>query len=79
MIGSPPLLARLFQIKEHVTMMAQADDQPGNRPDNREVENENLRPGRNGEAPRPATEPRGARASQNSGRTATDPGSGEAD
>lgn len=46
------------------------------RPDNREVENENLRPDRDGGPPRPATEPRGAEPSQQ-GDTATDPGSGE--
>jgi len=46
------------------------------RPDNREVENENLRPAKDGEAPRPATEPKGAKSSQDSGETATDPGSG---
>lgn len=48
------------------------------RPDNREVENENLRPAKEGQAPRPATEPNGAKSSQDSGETATDPGSGEA-
>jgi hypothetical protein len=47
-----------------------------NRPDNREVENENLRPAKAGEPPRPSTEPGGARRSQDSKRTATDPGSG---
>ena len=45
------------------------------RPDNREVEYENLRPGRPGEPPRPATEPAGAAWSQK-GETATDPGTG---
>jgi len=45
------------------------------RPDNREVENENLRPGRPGEPPRPATEPPGAAWSQKGG-TGTDPGTG---
>ena len=54
-----------------------ADPRTDARPDNREVENENLRPGKDGEAPRPATEPKGARPSQDSGQTATDPGSGE--
>ena len=48
------------------------------RPKNREVETEDLRPsGKAGQPPRPATEPPGARASQDSGRTRTDPGSGE--
>jgi hypothetical protein len=46
------------------------------RPDNREVENENLRPAGDGKPPRPATEPHGAERSQKSGKTATDPGSG---
>ena len=46
------------------------------RPDNREVENENMRPAGDGKAPRPATEPKGVKASQDSGETATDPGSG---
>jgi len=47
------------------------------RPDNRQVENENQRaPGQGGEPPRPATEPRGAEGSSNSGETATDPATG---
>jgi hypothetical protein len=46
------------------------------RPDNREVENENLRPQGAGQPPRPATEPPGGERSQNSGKTLTDPGSG---
>ena len=45
------------------------------RPDNREVENENLRPTGNGKPPRPATEPKDAKGSQE-GNTETDPGSG---
>ena len=44
------------------------------RPNNREVENEELRPGG---PPRPAREPQGAKASQQSDKTWTDPGSGE--
>lgn len=48
------------------------------RPNNREVENENQRPAGDGGPPRPATEPKGSKDSQNSGETATDPGSGEA-
>ena len=48
------------------------------RPDNREVENENLRPAKDGEPPRPATEPRGSKKSQR-GDTPTDPGSGAQD
>jgi hypothetical protein len=63
-----------------------ASPNPG-RPSNREVENENQRPAQGadqgaerdgGEAPRPATEPRGAEGSSNSPKTRTDPGSGEA-
>jgi hypothetical protein len=46
------------------------------RPDNREVENENLRPQKGGGPPRPATEPPGAKRSQDSGKTLTDPGTG---
>lgn len=54
------------------------------RPSNHEVENENQRPASSegessgGEAPRPATEPRGTKDSANSPETRTDPGSGEA-
>lgn len=41
------------------------------------TENENQRPpARDGEAPRPATEPRGEEGSSNSGETATDPATG---
>lgn len=47
------------------------------RPDNREIENENLRPAGDGKPPRPATEPPGAEHSQKSPKTKTDPGSGE--
>ena len=57
---------------------------PG-RPSNREVENENQRPSQgegaaqqDGKAPRPATEPAGAKNSTDSPKTRTDPGSGEA-
>ncbi|AZS20146.1 hypothetical protein CSW63_05500 [Caulobacter sp. FWC26] len=48
------------------------------RASNREVEHENMRPARSGEAPRPATEPKGAAESTRSPETRTDPGSGEA-
>jgi len=49
---------------------------PG-RPDNRETEYEDQRsPARDGEPPHPATEPRGAEGSSNSGETATDPATG---
>jgi hypothetical protein len=47
------------------------------RPNDRSTENENLRPDRDGEPPRPATEPRGAEGSSNSGETETDPATGE--
>jgi hypothetical protein len=47
------------------------------RPSNRETENENLRPGGDGHAPRPATEPAGSKESVQTGKTETDPGSGE--
>ena len=51
---------------------------PKERPHNREVENENLRPpAREGEAPRPATEPPGSAWSQRSEELETDPGSGQ--
>ena len=43
------------------------------RPDDRKVENENLRPDKPGQPPRPATEPEGAEGSSNSGETETDP------
>lgn len=48
------------------------------RPDNRETETEDQRrPAHSGEPPRPATEPRGAEGSSNSGQTETDPATGE--
>jgi hypothetical protein len=51
---------------------------PSDRPSNREVEQENQQtPSREGEAPRPATEPPGAADSSQSPKTETDPGSGE--
>lgn len=50
---------------------------PDPRPRNREVENENLRPSRDGEAPRPATEPAGSEESVQTPKAETDPGSGE--
>jgi len=57
---------------------ARPNDRPDNRPDNRKVENENQRtPQREGEPPRPATEPRGSEGSSNSGETETDPATGE--
>ena len=45
-----------------------------NRPDNREVENEDLRSGGEGKPPRPATEPKGAQSQQS--KTLTDPATG---
>ncbi len=48
------------------------------RPKNRSVENEELRrPPREGQPPRPATEPPGGETSSNSGETETDPATGE--
>jgi hypothetical protein len=48
------------------------------RPKDKATENENLRtPSKEGEAPRPATEPAGSEGSSNSGETATDPATGE--
>jgi hypothetical protein len=52
-------------------------DPSTDRPDNREVENENLKPAGEGQPPRPATEPAGSKASNGSDKTRTDPGSGE--
>lgn len=47
------------------------------RPDNRETETEDQRPpARDGQPPRPATEPRGSEGSSNSGQTETDPATG---
>ncbi|MBJ7448053.1 MAG: hypothetical protein JHC81_11010 [Brevundimonas sp.] len=48
------------------------------RPSTRESETEDQRkPTHEGEAPRPATEPRGSEGSSNSGDTATDPATGK--
>lgn len=48
------------------------------RPKSRETENENQRtPDREGEPPRPATEPRGSEGSSRSAQTATDGATGE--
>ena len=49
---------------------------PDRRPANRETENENQKPDRAGQPPRPATEPSDAKGSSNSGQTATDPATG---
>ena len=48
------------------------------RPKNRETENEDMKaPRREGEPPRPATEPHGAEGSSRNPKTRSDPGSGE--
>jgi len=47
------------------------------RPDDRAVENENQRPDRDGQPPRPATEPKGSEGSSNPGTTETDPATGK--
>ena len=58
--------------------MTQDAERPSNRPSNHEVENENQRtPAADGQAPRPATEPPGAKSSVTTPKTETDPGSGE--
>ena len=49
---------------------------PDPRPDDRKIENENQKPDRPGQPPRPATEPDGAKGSSNSGQTETDPATG---
>jgi hypothetical protein len=57
---------------------SQASGQGSERPKNLETEHENQRtPDQDGKPPRPATEPAGSEDSQKSGKTATDPGSGE--
>ncbi|MDB5468833.1 MAG: hypothetical protein JWR84_393 [Caulobacter sp.] len=53
------------------------DPRPQSRPNNRETEHENQRPAGDGKPPRPATEPKGSEGSSDSGKTETDPGSGE--
>lgn len=46
--------------------------------DPRDTENDNLRPpAKDGEPPRPATEPPGSEGSSNPGDTETDPATGE--
>jgi hypothetical protein len=51
-------------------------DPSTDRPKNREVENEDLKPGR---PPRPATEPAGAEGSGDTAKTRADPATGEQD
>ena len=51
-------------------------DTDDDRPNNREVENENLRPAGEGKPPRPATEKPGSKPLN--GDTVTDAGSGQA-
>ena len=70
MVGSKGPGAAFPSAKE--TLMTQ-----DSRPKNREVENENLRPGPEGHPPRPATEPAGAKDSTRTDKTRSDPGSGE--
>lgn len=52
------------------------DNRPESRPNNREVENENLRPVGDGKPPQPATGTPGPARSKD--KIATDPGSGRA-
>jgi hypothetical protein len=47
------------------------------RPPRQSETEDQRRPAHEGEPPRPATEPRGARGSSNSGKTATDPATGK--
>ena len=49
------------------------DNKPNSRPDNRETENENLKPG---SPPRPASEPKGSEGSSKTDKTLTDPATG---
>ena len=50
---------------------------PDRRPTGYTADTENQRqPPHDGEAPRPATEPKGSEGSSNSGETATDPATG---
>ncbi len=50
---------------------------PADRPSNREVENEDVKPVGEGQPPRSASEPHGAKASVQTPKTRTDPNSGE--
>lgn len=55
-----------------------SDRRKKQRPQNREVENENMRrPDKEGEPPRPSTEPAGAKESTRSDDLLNDAGSGE--
>ena len=54
-------------------------DPSTDRPKNREVEYEDVKPGGAGEPPRTANEPRGSEGSSNTPKTRTDPASGEQD
>ena len=59
-------------------MRFEGTDMTDPRPSTREGETEDQRkPAHEGEAPRPATEPRGSEGSSNSGETATDPATGK--
>lgn len=62
----------------HTPPTASSKVSASDRPSNREVENENQKSAsRDGQPPRPATEPHGAADSVRSPKTRTDPGSGE--
>jgi hypothetical protein len=50
------------------------DAKPKSRPDNRETENEDIKPG---SPPRPASEPEGSEGSSQTDKTLTDPATGE--
>jgi len=47
------------------------------RPKNRDVENEDMKPERQGQPPRSAAEPSGSEGSARNSKTKTDPASGE--
>lgn len=52
---------------------------PADRPSNRSVENEDLKPAGEGRPPRSANEPHGSEGSARTPKTDTDPASGEQD
>ena len=52
-------------------------DPSADRPKNREVETEDLKPSKSGSPPRPATEPAGSEGSERTPKTKTDPSTGE--
>lgn len=58
--------------------MPESPRPPSSRPSSRETEHEDQRPpARQGQPPRPATEPHGSEGSSNPGDTATDPATGK--